>query len=279
MKPKTCLDDYINHEVLEYQDSFEWRAKYSGSNLPACPRQVMLCELEGGRTVHKPFSMSYNVAVGQAIHTVLQNIWVKQEKLWGNFKCTNPDCGMSFKNTRISKCLRCHSEVTYEELYFDKNKYAISGYCDGVMWNEKLRGYVVVELKSRNHNIIQQYRDEDKEPYLSDLYQVSSYATLLAHEFHLPIVGRYILWIGKPRPKPFKSWFYEGLGEDLYEEQKNEKELMLKQLSEGKVENVKGLCKTVKDKPDCPYRHLCFSEDRDQQIRKKYQMYLKGEKV
>jgi hypothetical protein len=134
--------------------------------------------------------------------------------------------------------------------------------------------YLIFELKSRNSNII----SAASEPYRSDLYQVSMYATLLHRTYWMRIAGRVILWIGKPKPKPFKFWFYPGIGEEMADEQfRAKKDLDLK-MKEGRVLEVEGICNGVDNEDGCPYVGICSSPVLNRLIMTEYEEFLNWQK-
>ena len=137
----------------------------------------------------------------------------------------------------------------------------------------QLGGYVVGEIKSRNYNIIKSH--ENKEPYESDRFQVSAYATLISRQFGIPVVGRMILWVGKPRPAPYGLWWYSGLGEDIYDSQVATYADMERAVRDGDALAVPGTCDDIKDADDCPFAGVCFSPRRDALIMELYMDFLR----
>ena len=267
---KTKLDQFFDETVLSHSEEESLKIQFRGSGLPICSRKLMLARIWPDIKDTKEFQTNYHKAVGHAIHSVIQKTWAKQGVLWGNWRCTSDKCGVFFKHCMINKCLRCGASVDYQEIKFGKDEYGIPGQCDGVVWLEWLKAYIVVELKSRNFNIIKQYKKNNWQPYDSDIYQVSAYATMIQRKFWLPIVGRYIVWVGKPRPKPFLTWYYPGVGSELFDEQIVAKNKFEEQFAQGKVLEVEGVCKVYEDGKGCPFQAICFSTKRDELILNQY---------
>ena len=265
---KAILDKFFDETLLSHEEKEPQRFEFRGSSLPICPTYLMLGKFH---TLEKTldFKTKYHFAIGHAIHDLVQATWAKQGLLWGDWQCLAEDCKANFKRKRLTSCLRCGGPLKYVEMFFDIKEFGISGHCDGLLWVEKLNGYVVVELKSRNFNIIKSY--QGSEPYDSDIYQVSTYATMLSRKYWLPILGRYIIWIGKPRPKPFLTWFYPGLGADLFDEQVKLNNEMEQKVKEGKVREVQGVCETYSDSGGCTFAPVCFSPNKNELIEAAYQ--------
>jgi hypothetical protein len=222
-------------------------------------------------TTPQAFDQSYHFEVGRSIHRLVQSTWAKQSLLWGDWKCLDREnCGASFQSTVLEKgkCRRCGGETEYVEKLISDVGSGFSGHCDGLVWCGALNGFLVTELKSRNHNIIKDFTDKD--PYESDFYQAAAYATLIYRQFQLPIVGRLILWVGKPRPKPFLFWYYPGLGEELFDSQVRERRISQRLLAEGRVLEVPGICTSLEDVGSCPFGCICFSPKKDNLILEKY---------
>lgn len=267
----------IVETLLDYKEEVSWRFEFRGSSLPSCPRALMF------GLFHKPtpdefpkkfedFATRYNFKVGHAVHALVQQTWGAQGLLWGDWQCLDvANCGVTFQNTRLPKgrCLRCNEEALYVEKHLKDPATGFSGHCDGIVFSEELNGYFVLELKTRNHNVIQRA----KQPYESDLYQVSAYATLISQQFWVPIIGRLILWVGKPKPKPYKMWFYEGCGSQLFEEERAKKLHLDQCLKNKEPHNVHGVCEKISDGDGCPWQGICFSPKRDKIIKQQFEDY------
>ena len=276
MDLNNTIDAFINSTVLDYETTDTWNFTFRGSALPICPRQLLLSTFYRNKIERSvSFSTKYSYHVGSAIHSLVQETWARQGLLWGDWRCSDVKyCGVIFNNTRLDsgKCLRCGSPAIYIEKHLKYETVGFSGHCDGVVYCSSLDSYLVFELKSRNSNII----SKAQEPYESDLYQVSTYATLLARKYWLRIAGRVVLWIGKPRPKPYKFWYYPGIGEDLAEQQFKIKADLDQKIKEGKVTEITGCCETPNDAEErsCPFAGICLSPARDRLIEEEYKGWL-----
>lgn len=273
MSIESLIGEFIDDELLDSSEDIPWKSEFRGSSLPVCQRQLMLSRFYKDEIViKKPFVQDYNFEVGRAVHRLVQSKFAKRSLLWGDWQClARETCGAFFQDRILEKglCIRCGHEAEYVEKTLKHQESEFSGHCDGAIWVKALRGFLALELKSRNHNIIKDRTGEP--PYDSDYYQVSAYATLLKRNFHLDIVGRLILWVGKPKPKPRLFWFYPGCGEVLFDAQVREYNESKSLVAAGKVEMVPGVCETMSDIGSCPFGAICFSPQRDQLIREKYE--------
>lgn len=270
------LDNFIASSLLDFEITEKWSYTFRGSALPACPRQLMLGQFYAKTKFEKQVSFTerYHYHVGRAIHALCQETWARQGFLWGNWVCSDHRCGVKFNKVRLEggRCIRCGSLAQYQEHLVTDEATGFSGHCDAPVFVPALDSYVIFELKSRNSNII----SKATEPYESDLYQVSAYASLLARKYWLRIAGRVILWLGKPKPKPYKFWFYPGVGEDLYEQQAKLKLDLDQKIKEGRVLEVAGRCSTQEDADGCPFAGICLSPVRDRLIVADYEEYKLG---
>lgn len=273
MSQHKVLQRFVNDSLIKYEEQQSWTPQFRGSSLPVCPRQLMLGKFHQGMTRTSTFVEQYHMTIGTAIHSLIQATWCKQGVLWGDWQCKNRDCGEFFENQYLSECPHCHGKVEYLEKVISDPEFGFSGHCDGVVRIDALDGHVIAEIKSRNFNIIKDH--ENSEPFESDKFQVSAYATLLSRSYpKIKIVGRMILWVGKPRPAPFGLWFYPGLGEDLYESQIELYAFAQRKLAQGKPLSVPGRCEAWEDVKHCPFGGICFSARRDDLINELYQESL-----
>ena len=264
------MNDFIARTLIDHVAQVTEPAGFRGSGLPICPRRAALTRLRGPAHVARTFAARYNGAVGHAIHRLVQETWAGQGLLWGDWRCTDLECGTTFRETRTEgRCLRCGAPLLYLEVEVEDPGCGFAGHCNGVVWSDEHNGYLVVELNTRNESVIQRYQ----EPYWSDQLQAAAYATLLARRYWLPIAGRLVVWIGKPRPKVFKTWFYPGLGEPLYDGQVQAKLESDRRLEAGDLAGLQATCKVEADARGCPFVGLCFSPRRDQLLAEEYQRY------
>jgi len=271
------IDNFIASSLINKDITEPWSyAEFRGSSLPLCQRQLLLGQFQQAKMVKSlSFEDRYSFHVGRAIKTLTHEFWVNQ--MWGDWRCTNTqECGIRFNNTFLKdgKCRRCGSSTTYIEKVLKDKETGFSGQCDAIVFCDELKGYLVFEFNSKNRNII----TTTEEPYLSEKLQVSAYATLLSRQYYLRIIGRVVLWIGKPKPNPYKFWFYPGLGEGLIEQQFQLKRDLDQKLKEGRIQEIQGCCTTHQDaeSKNCPFAGICLSPVRDRLIEEEYKGWLSG---
>ena len=254
-------DEFVARTLLDHESTVEEPPGFRGSSLPVCPRRQVWNRTQGPIIKIRTFTERYQAAVGQALRRLVQETWAGQGLLWGDWACTALDCGTTFRETKTDgRCLRCRAPLRYQEVEVLDPGPGFAGHCHGVVWCDELDGYLAVAMKARNEHVIERYR----EPYPSDLLQASAYATLLARRYWLPIAGRLVLWIGKPRPKVSRSWFYPGLGDDLYDREVEALRRGERQAEAGR--EIEGTCKVRADARECQYGDQCFpGTDHDEQ--------------
>ena len=270
------LNAFISDTLIDHQDKVPWKADFRGSTLPACQRQLMLSDFYRDEIcIPRDFSQSYNYEVSKSIKRLVQATWARQSLLWGDWQCTDREnCGAFYQNTVLDKgvCHRCHGQAEYVQKIIKDESVGFSGRCDGVVWCDALNGFVVAGLKARNHNVIKEY--DGKQPYDSDIYQAAAYATLISRQYKINVVGRMILWIGKPKPRPYQFWYYDGRGSDMYEAQVNARKSSQQLVAAGQIFDVPCRCRDADDVGGCPFGSVCFSPKRDDLMRSKHQEWM-----
>jgi len=237
------IEGLLNHEIKK-----NWKPPLQ---FPFCPRQLLLNKTLPVVANTISFAERYNTHVTRSLRSLVQEIWGEQGLLWGDFQCKDENCGVKFYNTRLDgKCLRCGSTVRYIEKLIVDDSVGFSGHCHAIVYSSELKGYVVFDVTTRNSNIIEKVTV----PY-SDVYLKTTLISVFLSS-RVPIVGRAILWLGKPKPKPYRLWFYEGMGEGVVEE-------LLKINSELEHKNITDLplyCSSPEDAAarSCPFVDKCF---------------------
>jgi hypothetical protein len=183
------IDKFISSSLIEKEIDLNWK-----SNITS-------------------FESRYSYHVKRAIISLVQEFWA--DDLWGDWRCADSlNCGIIHKNNFLPKgrCIRCGSIAYYEKVLTDDIT-GFTGSCPAIVYSKEMDGFLVFDINARNSNII----TKTAEPYPDEIYKVSAFATLLSRKHCLRIIGRCVLWIGKPKPKPYKFWFYPDIGWDLYD--------------------------------------------------------------
>jgi hypothetical protein len=250
------IDNFISQSVLGSEQEDNWNSLLGISY--TCPKQIMYHKLKVPANISTSFYTRYRRSVNKAVIKVVQQTWARQGLLWGDWKCRDLSCGVSFLNCRLEGgvCIRCGSPAYYLEKEISEPETGLYGRCDAIVYSPASDGYLIFKLKSRNTNIILSV----DEPYPSDVHQLSAIATLLNRQSqtYIRIVGRVVLWIGTPKPKPYKHWYYHGLGEDLVDAHLKKVKDVHDLISLNRTQEIVGHCKTSHDAPFCPFKSKCF---------------------
>jgi len=250
------VDSFITSSLMEYESEDAGRHFSFGSSFNPCPRQVMYGSVGNGAKAKLTFYKRYRKSISGVIRKVVQRTWARQGLLWGDWRCADLKCGVTYQNSRLEGgiCIRCGSPAQYSEKIFDDPGFR--GRCDAIVFHPGMDGYLIFKLKSRNTNVILRV----EEPYPSDVCHASACATLLAREKWLRVIGRVVLWVGTPKPVPYKHWYYPGIGDEVYEDFLQRVQEVSGKMARG--EEIKGFCYTAEDVPyNCPYGKNCFGED------------------
>jgi len=184
------IDKFISSSLIEKEIDLDWK--------------------EGSSSVS--FETRYSYHVKRAIISLVQEFW--SDDLWGDWRCMSDDCSVTYKNTHLKqgRCIRCGSRASYTKVLKD-DATGFSGSCPAIVYSKEMNGYLVFEINARNTNVITKAVD----PYPDEIFKTSAYATILARKHCLRIIGRCVLWIGKPKPKPYKFWFMPDIGWEIYD--------------------------------------------------------------
>ena len=250
------IDTFISQTVIGHEQEDEWNY-FFGSGY-TCPRQMMYGAEDKQAKITTSFYTRYRRSVNKAVSKTIQQTWARQGLLWGDWRCKDTSCGVFYPNCRLEGgiCIRCGSPAYYTEKELSDPETGRSGRCNAVVYVPAHDGYLIFKLKSRNTNIIL----TAKEPYPSEIQQASTVATLLAKQKLLRVVGRVVLWVGTPKPRPFKHWYYDGLGEDLVEDQIKLKQNVDKMIAAGRSSEIIGRCSDPREAQNCPFIEKCFGE-------------------
>ena len=248
------LNDFISSTLIDVEGRPK---KYSfGSCYPPCPRQAMFGFREEQEGESFTFYNRYRSAVGSAARNVVIKTWAEQGLLWGDWRCVDLKCGVVYQNNRLEGgvCIRCGSPAQYVAKTFDEPEF--KGRCDAIVFHPGMDGYLVFKIKSRNTSVIMR----TEHPYPSDVTHLSACATLLSRQRWLRVAGRAVLWIGTPRPEPFKCWHYAGVGEEMYDENERILKDVRRRMALG--EDIPGHCESREHAPfQCMYRDQCFGKE------------------
>lgn len=188
------------------------------SSFPKCPvldwMRLVRFESQGHLEEKHSFANSYFAGVGTVVHEIIQHHIGNTQKVYGNWKCTNPDCscgqaamdlydaqGKCVRRGKITAfrttnnlCPECSRPMHYEEL--EITMMGITGHVDCILVLEKGKWWVIdykTTLKSKVAG--------KKLPEKKHLKQLRAYAYMLKHKYGLPIQGLSLIYL--PRDNPF----------------------------------------------------------------------------
>ncbi len=194
------------------------------SSFPICPILNWLAFTERANTGVWKSSNSlvgeYFTTLGTAVHSMVQQYIGHTGKIWGNWKCINPDCSIGLKgldridkrgrtiigktstfHTTENRCAECGSLMEYVEIEVVLN--GVKGHIDCIIYLGKGK-YWVGDYKTTTGNKI----NSDKLPHKSHLKQVPTYVYMLRESLKLNVVGFSLLYISRDNPFKFQEKHY-----------------------------------------------------------------------
>lgn len=243
----------IASSLLDASTTEVWSPKIT---LPICQRQLFYTKLyEKTRYENNvPFYKRHAFHIHNSMCCLTHEFWGEKGDLWGSWRCDS--CNIVFNNTRLERgrCIRCGLPASYSKKFLKDDVAGFAGYCDAIVFSEEMNGYLVFTIRARNSNVI----EKAVEPYESDIYKTAAYAYILSRQHWLSIAGRSILWLSKSNSKHFKVWTYEGVGEELFEEQIRLKLEVEQKMKDGNV--FERVCRYTTDAAakSCQFTNMCF---------------------
>ena len=213
------------------------------SQLPYCPRSVLLDHLTYGRHRPMPMSMAYYTKVGTTVHEVMQSYLAMSGRFLADYHCKV--CGKKYPFSHKHEC--CGTPTTYYEVTIDvgtkKGVLGIQGHIDGIFKDSK-GNYWIVDFKTTS---IAGVKGKLRNPGDGYIRQIRAYAVLLRKQYKVKVKGVMLVFI--PRDNPAKPAVWEAtLSERDYEvameELKADKRLHKKTMFATSVEDIIELAKT-----------------------------------
>lgn len=169
------------------------------SQIPYCPRSVLMNY--GKRGLYQPMDMrfAYYVSVGTAVHTVMQNYLSQSGRFLADYECK--ECGKKYPLSHTVEC--CGFPTRYEEIGL--NFGGVVGHIDGVFKDSKGH-YWILDFKTCS---VAGASAKEKSPGDGYKYQVRAYAYLLKRQYGITVKGVMLFFI--PRDDPTKPTVWEEL--------------------------------------------------------------------
>jgi hypothetical protein len=223
--------ELLADDPISYSDPNQWRkpADVRPSSFPFCPRKYVLERL--GLRMPSDFTISANfyTEIGKAVHYVAQNALARTGRLWGLWKCPNPNCSnpdprkltSAKPNFMPAACKHCkHDKLEYEEIRLEDEAIGLRGHTDGILVYKNYSG--LLEIKSAGHDKVEKLlslSDEDvsllfqaEAPWYGYFHQASTYASLANMKFKgviPPVTCVQYLIFSRDDPKTVASFTLE----------------------------------------------------------------------
>ena len=134
---RTAIADAVMVQKGDPERLFNLRC----SQLPYCPRSVIMHYLTMGVYQSMDMMMAYYVGVGHAVHNVMQNYMATTGRLLADYVCR--ECGKKYPLSHKSEC--CGFPTRYEEVSI--NWKGIKGHIDAILKDSKGK-YWIVDFKT-----------------------------------------------------------------------------------------------------------------------------------
>ena len=153
------------------------------SQLPYCPRSVILDYLERGKYRPLDLMMAYYTSVGTAVHTVMQTYLSQSGQFLADYSCKH--CKIDYPLSHVHECTECGRHTHYEEVTIDvgtKNgRLGIQGHIDGIFKDSK-GNYWIVDFKTTS---VAGAPAKERTPGDGYTRQVKAYAVLLRKQYKI----------------------------------------------------------------------------------------------
>lgn len=207
------------------------------SQIPYCPASVLSNFGKRGLYFTMDMRMAYYVAVGHAVHDVMQRYLAKSGRFIADYECR--ECGKKYPLSRKYEC--CGFPTKYEEVSIDFK--GIQGHIDGIFVDSRGRVWIV-DYKTCS---VSGAQSKQTNPGANYKRQVRAYAFLLWKQHGIKVVGVMLVFL--PRDNPWEPTIWEQhMSEEEYSAARIEllKDLKLQQrtMKADTVEEMMDLAKT-----------------------------------
>lgn len=204
---KTAMQDVSRYELQRLNRLYEIHP----SSFPYCPLRELynLIERDFNVIEERTFAETYFTSVGTLVHTLIQNYIGKTGRMWGYWKCSQPECSYECKKLSVyHDCPDCGSDLDYVEIGYTY-KGVLSGHSDG-LYEDSKGNFWVTDYKTCLLSKAQQHRRDGVTLAGNNTYaaQQKAYVTLCQRKFRkrgIKIKGYILIYI--PRDIPFQIQF------------------------------------------------------------------------
>lgn len=214
------------------------------SQMPYCPRSVVLNYATRGMYQAMDMRMAYYVGVGHAVHDVMQRYLAQSGTLLADYECR--ECRKKYPLSHKWEC--CDTPTRYEEVTI--NYKGIQGHIDAI-FKDKQGRYWIVDFKTCS---ISGAPGKKRDPGQNYKRQVRAYAFLLWKQYGIKVAGVMLVFL--PRDTPWQPTIWELLmTERMYEEAKIEliadRKLHRKTMEAQSLDDMRAIFKTTCGGPYC----------------------------
>jgi hypothetical protein len=223
------------------------------SQMPYCPRSVIVNYAIRGMFQAMDMRMAYYVAVGHAVHDVMQRYLALTGTLLADYTCR--ECGKKWPMSHKYEC--CDLPTKYDEIEIRFK--GIVGHIDAVFKDRQGR-YWIVDFKTCS---ISGASTKKTNPGQNYMRQVKAYAYLLWKQYGIKVHGVMLMFLPRDNPWEPTIWEYV-LNDERYEGAKAE--LIRQRRIHKDTMNAKSLAdfRTLfKEKCNGPYCDMCKREAKD----------------
>jgi len=214
-------------QALSYEELFKYEKEpiLRPSGFPTCSILSLIKMAQYDELGYIPDRTSLHseffTSVGTVVHEVVQKWMGNTNNILGDWQCVNPKCKRSkcvektckdknctkhehiYKARKVGNiCKLCNSHMSYHEIEVEYK--IITGHVDCIIRITK-DSFWAADYKTLSLKKIQ----EIKEPSINYIYQISSYAYILKHEYGIPIDGYSIFYITRDNPSCYKEFSYD----------------------------------------------------------------------
>lgn len=166
------------------------------SQLPYCPRSVIMNYVTLGMYQSMDMMMAYYVGVGHAVHHVMQTYLATTGRLLADYECR--ECRTKYPLSHQHEC--CGFPTHYEEVTIDYK--GIKGHIDAIL-KDKAGKYWIVDFKTCS---VAGATKKKVNPGPNYKRQVKAYAYLLWKQYGIKVEGVMLVFLPRDNPRKPAIW-------------------------------------------------------------------------
>lgn len=203
------------------------------SQLPYCPRSVLMKWASTGLEFEMDMLMNYYVHVGHSVHSTMQSYLGLSGQLVADYNCRK--CGKWYRFSTKSRC--CGQPCAYHEVQIDYK--GIKGHIDAIF--KVGDRYYIVDFKTTS---LAGSRTKKTKPGQGYTHQVRAYAYLMWKQYKVRASGVMLVFLPRDNPRQPVIWEEQVTDESLERTRKqlrHDRSLHKKTMGAKTVEDFKDL--------------------------------------